>query len=94
MRNVLLVVLATILTAHSSAASRDALVTRMQIPGATLRVELMQPIDDDKATEIIEWLRSASTNVSLAYGRFPNPSPRVVVIPAGHRSWGGNSPVP
>jgi hypothetical protein len=70
------------------------LLARADIPGATLRIEVQQPIDDDKAAEIVEWLRSASSNVSLAYGRFPNPSPRVVVIPAGHGSWVGSSPVP
>ena len=42
----------------------------------------------------MEWLRSASGNVSLAYGRFPVPSPRIVVVPTGNSPWGGNSPVP
>jgi hypothetical protein len=33
------------------------------------------------------WLRATATDVSLAYGRFPNPSPQVVVVPVeGGRS--------
>ncbi len=94
MRKALIVVLTVLVTTLVSAASRTALVTEARIPGATLRIEVQQPIADEKAAEIVEWLRSASSNVSLAYGRFPNPSPRVVVIPTGPRSWGGDSPVP
>lgn len=87
---VLLVFAATLVFA----ASRMPLLAQAEIPGATLRIEVRQPITDDKAAEIVEWLRSASSNVSLAYGRFPNPSPRIVVIPTGRGSWGGSSPVP
>jgi len=94
MRKALIVVLTIFVTTLVSAASRMPLVTQAQIPGAILRIEVQQPIADEKAAEIVEWLRSASSNVSLAYGRFPNPSPRVVVIPTRGRSWGGDSPVP
>ncbi len=94
MRKALIIVLTILVTTLMSAALRPPLVTQAQIPGATLRIEVQQPIDDEKAAEIVEWLRSASSNVSLAYGRFPNPSPRVVVIPTRGRSWGGDSPVP
>ncbi len=65
-----------------------------EIPGATLRIEVRPPVDDKKAAEIVEWLKSVGGNVSLVYGRFPNPFTRVVVIPTGSRSWGGNRPVP
>lgn len=94
MRKVLAAALFIFLVTQVPAASRNSLVTQAQIPGATLRIEVQQPVDEIKAREIVEWLRSASSNVSLAYGRFPNPSPRVVIIPATGRSWGGNSPVP
>lgn len=94
MRTARLSFLAIILAVQASASSRDSLVTEAQIPGATLRIEVLQPVDGEKALELVEWLRSASSNVSLAYGRFPNPSPRVVVIPTGSRSWGSDSPVP
>lgn len=56
------------------------------VPGATLRVSLLR---SGKAgagrlgiAAIEEWLRATATDVTLAYGRFPNPSPQVVVIPA------------
>ena len=82
------------LSTQSSAKSPAALVTEAEIPGATLRITVLQPIDDEKALEIVDWVRSASTNVSLAYGRFPNPSPSVIVQPTKRRSWSSNSPVP
>jgi hypothetical protein len=94
MRKGLAAVLLTLLVAQVPAASRVALVTEAQITGATLRIEVLPPVDDKKAAEIVEWLRSASGNVSLAYGRFPVPSPRIVVVPTGNSPWGGNSPVP
>ena len=59
----------------------------VEIPGATLRVSMLQgdgrtqnAMDDDS---ILEWLRATASDVSLAYGRFPNPSPQIVVIPVG-----------
>jgi len=94
MRKGLAVILMTLLVAQVPAASRVALVTQAQITGATLRIEVLPPVDDKKAAEIVEWLKSASGNVSLAYGRFPVPSPRIVVVPTGNRPWGGDSPVP
>ena len=93
MRKVLLVILAAFPSTQLWAASKDPLVTEAQIPGATLRIEVQQPINDRKAAEIVEWLRSAASNISLAYGRFPNPSPRIVIIPARNKSWGGDSAV-
>jgi len=82
------------LTTQVVAASRSALFTEAEIPGATLRIEVLPPVDDKKAAEIVEWLKSVGGNVSLVYGRFPNPSTRVVVIPTGSRTWGGDRPVP
>jgi hypothetical protein len=40
-----------------------------------------QNVMDDES--ILEWLRVTASDVSLAYGRFPNPSPQIVVIPVG-----------
>lgn len=93
MHKVLLAVLGVFTAAQVSAATHQPLVTEAKIPGATLRIELLPPIDADKAAEIVEWLRSASRDVSLVYGRFPNPSPRVIVIPAQRASWGGDEAV-
>ena len=82
-----------LLSSVASAASHEPLLTEASIPGATLRIELQPPIDSKKAAEIVAWLQSASSNVSLAYGRFPSTSPRIVVIPTKGRSWGGDSAV-
>lgn len=56
------------------------------VPGATLRVSLLRS-EDSAANQlgiaaIEEWLRATATDITLAYGRFPNPSPQVVVVPA------------
>lgn len=93
MHKVLLAVLGVFAATELPAATRQPFVAEAHIPGATLHIELLQPIDEAKATEIVEWLRAASTNVSRVYGRFPNPSPRVVVIPTKNARWGGDSAV-
>ncbi len=64
------------------------------IPGATLRITLMQPRGEIQAAKFVEWVRETAENVNLAYGRFPNPSTSVVILPVGGgRSW-SDSPVP
>lgn len=93
MHKVLVAVLGIFAAAQVPAATRQPLVTEAQIPGATLHIEVLPPVDEDKAAEIVEWLRSTSGSISLVYGRFPNPSPRVVVIPAKSTRWGGDSAV-
>jgi hypothetical protein len=58
------------------------------------RIALMQSrgnVDDDA---IIEWILDTAANVSLAYGRFPNPGAHVVVMPVDNGSWQSDSPVP
>lgn len=94
MRAISAMLLTLLLSAGAAAASRDALITEAVIPGATLRIEVLPPIDEQKAAELVSWLQYVSDNMRLAYGRFPSESPRIVVIPATDRSWGGNSPVP
>ncbi|HLU05250.1 MAG TPA: hypothetical protein VKZ91_01740 [Woeseiaceae bacterium] len=55
------------------------------VPGAMLRVSVPRTRSDESdlvdSNFIFEWLRRTATDVSLAYGRFPNPSPQVVVLP-------------
>lgn len=94
MRRFCLTLAAAALSAQASASSPAAIVTETEIPGATLHITVLQPVEDDKARQIVDWLRSASTNVSLVYGRFPNPSTSVIVKPTIRSFWGGNSPVP
>lgn len=64
----------------------------VDVPGATLRVSLLEtslPMDNDA---IMDWVQAAASGISLAYGRYPNPSPQVVVIPIS--STRSSSPVP
>ena len=93
MRNTIAAILVSALSLQVAAASRSALLTEATVPGATLRIEVLPPVDDKKAAEIVEWLRSVSSDVSLVYGRFPNPSTRVVVIPTRGLGWGGDKAV-
>jgi len=60
---------------------------------AALSIEVRQPVDEDKAAEIVEWLQSTADTVKLAYGRFPNPSARIIVIPSTENARGSDSPV-
>lgn len=64
----------------------------IEVPGSSLRVSLLDgraPMDKDA---VADWVRATATDVSLAYGRFPNPSPQVVVVPV--TSSRSSSPVP
>jgi len=63
-----------------------------EIPGATLRVALMRPWRGRVRHELVDWAAEAARNVSLSYGRLPNPSPHVVVVPIDSSRLG--SPVP
>jgi hypothetical protein len=64
----------------------------IEVPGASLRVTLLQTRAAMNNDAIMDWVQATATDVSLAYGYFPNPSPQVVVIPvSGRRS---SSPVP
>jgi len=63
----------------------------IRVPGAILRVSLMQPVTPMNDEAILNWVQAAATDVSLAYGRFPNPSPQVVVIPVGDSGRGSGA---
>ena len=56
----------------------------IEVPGATLRVTLLQgETSADDREKLLRWLKAAAMNVVRTYGRFPNPSPQVVVVPVG-----------
>lgn len=84
----------SILLLSANAVANTALVTEAEIPGGSLRITILEPVDDAKARQLVKWLQAASSNVALAYGRFPNPDASVVVRPVGHRAWSSRSPVP
>jgi hypothetical protein len=59
----------------------------IEVPGSTLRVTLVEGETPMNNETIAEWIRATAMDISLAYGRFPSPSPQVVVVPiAGSRS--------
>jgi len=78
-------------SARAPAVFGDFTYIERTVAGATLRISLLGELGNDE--EVVDWLAATANNVTLAYGRFPNPSPTVVVIPVGNRSW-GESPVP
>ena len=51
------------------------------VPGAVLRVSLLRNGKNTDASKIFDWVRTTATDVSLAYGRFPNPAPQVIIVP-------------
>ena len=62
---------------------------------AILRVALPDTGARYDLDNVLAWLEAAATDVSLTYGRFPNPSALAVVLPrSGGRSWRSSSPVP
>lgn len=66
----------------------------IEVPGATLRVSLLRGVEPMDNAELLRWVEAAATDVSLAYGRFPNPSPQVLVVPVADGSREGRSAVP
>lgn len=77
-------------SSHAPAVFGEFDYSEIEVPGATLRVSVLRTNDASRdrmdSASINEWLRSTATDVSLAYGRFPNPSPQIVVIPIDGRS--------
>lgn len=76
-----------------AASSGASVLAQESIEGATLRIEIRQPIRADKAHDIVQWVRSTALTVNQAYGRFPYPAPRVIVIPASSHSGRSNKAV-
>jgi hypothetical protein len=76
-----------------AATSGGIIYADEHVEGAILNIEVRQPIDEKKALEIIEWVRSTALTVNRTYGRFPNPAPRIIVIPTEDSAWGGDSAV-
>ena len=64
-----------------------------EVGGQTLRVDLLRTRRRVELAPTIDWVREAAVNVTLAYGRFPNPAARVVVFPMASSPWRSSSPV-
>ena len=80
--------------ARAPAAFGHFIESRRELPGSTLRIALLRPDRRMDSDAILDWVRETAHDVSLAYGRFPNPSPQVVVVPVGRSGWQSDSPVP
>ena len=78
-------------SARAPAVFGDFAYVEARIDDATLRISLLGELD--ASADFVDWVTATANNVRLAYGRFPNPSPSIVVIPVGDRSW-GDAPVP
>lgn len=66
----------------------------IQIPGATLNLQIRGPVDNEDAAKLERWIRESAGQITLAYGRFPVPAPRVIVVPSESSRRGDDSPVP
>ncbi|MDX1515345.1 MAG: hypothetical protein R3288_00825 [Woeseiaceae bacterium] len=86
-------VLASPQTWTAPAVFGDFVYREVAIPGATLRVSVLRSDGDIDSDELIDWVRDTASNVTLAYGQFPNPSPSVVILPVGSGRRSA-SPVP
>lgn len=63
------------------------------VTGAVLRVAVMTPRSGVSDERLFDWIRDTASQITLAYGRFPNPSPQIVVLPVGRSGWNRNSAV-
>lgn len=66
----------------------------VDVGGARLRIALARGQRPYQEDDVVDWVTATATDVSLAYGRFPNPSPLVVVLPVSSEGRFGRSPVP
>jgi len=63
------------------------------VAGAALRVDVPRTREPVALAPTVEWVREAARNITLAYGRFPNPAARVIVFPMATSPWTSSSPV-
>jgi len=66
----------------------------LEVPGAVLRVAILNSVNEMNNDDIADWIAATASDVSLAYGRFPNPSPQIVVIAVGDQRKNSRSAVP
>jgi hypothetical protein len=66
----------------------------ISVPGAVLRVSMLNGINAMDNDVIADWIAATATGVTLAYGRFPNPSPQIVVVAVGEDRGNSRSVVP
>ncbi|MCG8434209.1 MAG: hypothetical protein MJA83_09275, partial [Gammaproteobacteria bacterium] len=62
----------------------------LAVPGAVLRVAMMDGIPESKRITATQWISAAALSVTKLYGEFPQPNPQVLIIPVP----GGNDASP
>lgn len=65
----------------------------VDVPGAELRVALPNTNDPVELQPLLPWVTATAKNIAGAYGRFPNPTANVLLIPVGDQSWDSSSAV-
>jgi hypothetical protein len=63
------------------------------VPGAEIRIDLLRTREEVALAPTVEWVREAAQNITLVYGRFPNPAARIIVFPMASSPWTSSSPV-
>lgn len=66
----------------------------LDVPGSKLRVAVLKGDEAINVENIFDWLQITANDITLVYGRFPNPYPQVVVIPVGDSRDRNDSAVP
>lgn len=90
----LVLLLSIAILAIGPAADATVGETEIQLRGATLELEIRGSVGERNTTKLARWVRESASQVTLAYGRFPVPTPRVIIVPSRSDPWGGDSPVP
>lgn len=63
----------------------------INVGDASLRVDILRTGFETEISAITSWIADTANNIVRAYGRFPNPEARIVVLPTGRGR--GDSPV-
>lgn len=94
MRSPALLLLSTAILAIGPVADATVGQADIRLPGATLELEIRGSVDERNVTKLERWVHESAVQITLAYGRFPVPAPRVVIVPSQGNRWGDDSPVP
>ena len=75
-----------------TAAAQEHVLER-QLPETRLSIEIHNDVDRQTASDLAEWVRASAESVTLAYGRFPAASVKVVLQPNRRWFWEGGDAV-
>jgi hypothetical protein len=69
----------------------DFTAETVRVADADLRIVSVPSRTNPISAEVIDWTRQTAEHITLAYGRFPNPHARVLLLPVAN--WRGESAV-